>query len=207
MVDSDPDFDSASDSDTSPNPPAVPERRLAESGWARTETTAETVASLAGVDVTAHTVVYDDLDLRRRVIEAGSPDRVWRFFFASRLTFSPALSASVARFAKSTILRRSREGFADELRERGFEAVAADETTDLDLGDGTTAGLTEYDAVFEAEEETIPITGGAAAWHDGTFYVAGGAYPTDGLGVDLPVETYETELRELIRAVAENVRR
>lgn len=189
-----------------PDPPAVPERRLLDSGWARTETTAETVASLAGVTVRAHTAIYDDVDLRRRVIEAGGPDRVWRFFFASRLVFTPSLSASVVRFARSRIFREAREGFADELRERGFENVSIGETTEVRLDDERTGKLTTYEAVFENEGRTIPIAGRAATWYDGTFYVAGGAYPTENLGVELPADEYDAEIRDLIRSVGGTAR-
>jgi hypothetical protein len=194
------------DSADSIDPPAVPADRLRASGWERTAVSAETVASVAGMDVAAHTVVYDDTNLRGRVEAAGGGDRVWRFFFASRLVFTPSLSGSVLRFAKSKILRKSREGFADELRDQGFEDVTVGETTDIDLGDGTTAKLTEYDAVFEGSEETVPIAGRAVAWYDGSFYVAGSAYPTGNLGVDLPVEEYDAEARDLIRSVAEIAR-
>lgn len=184
-----------------PDPPAVPERRLFDSGWEKKETTVETVASLAGVTVQAHTAIYDDIDLRRRVIEAGGTDRVWRFFFASRLVFTPSLSASVIRFARSRIFREAREGFADELRERGFENVSIGETTKVRLDDERTGKLTTYEAVFETDSRTIPIAGRAATWYDGTFYVAGGAYPTENLGVEVPAEEYDTEIRDLIRSV------
>jgi hypothetical protein len=189
-----------------PDPPAVPERRLLGSGWAKNEETAERVASLAGVTVRAHTAVYDDLDLRRRVIEAGGADRVWRFFFASRLVFTPALSAAVILLAKSRIFREAREGFADELRERGFEDIVVGETTDVEVGDGTTGKLTTYEAVFETDGRTRPIVGRAATWYDGTFYVAGGAHPSENLGVDLPTEKYDDELQDLIRSVGETGR-
>lgn len=189
-----------------PDPPAVPERRLLDSGWAKNEETVETVASLAGVTVRAHTAVYDDLDLRRRVIEAGGADRVWRFFFASRLVFTPGLSASVVRFAKSRIFREAREGFADELRERGFEDVTIGETIDIEIDDETTGKLTTYDAVFETVGRTIPIVGRAATWYDGTVYVAGGAHPTENLGVDLPAKEYDDELQDLIRSVGGTAR-
>jgi hypothetical protein len=190
-----------------PDPPAVPERRLFDSGWAKKEDVVETVASVAGFTVRAHTAIYDDIDLRRQVIEAGGTDRVWRFFFASRLVFTPSLSASIIRFTKPRVFREAREGFAEELRDRGFVGVSVGGTVDMRIDDGTTGELTTYEAVFEAEDRTVPIAGRSATWYDGTFYVAGGAYPTENLDVELPTEKYEEELRGLIRSVGETARR
>jgi hypothetical protein len=189
------------------DPPAIPERRLLDSGWAKKEEVVETVASVAGITVRAHTAIYDDIDLRRRVIESGGTDRVWRFFFASRMVFTPSLSASIIRFAKPRVFREAREGFADELRERGFEGVTIGETTGMRIDSDTTGKLTTYEAVFEAEDRTVPIAGRAATWYDGTFYVAGGAYPTENLDVGLPTEKYDEELLSLTRSVGETEQR
>lgn len=189
------------------SPPAIPERRLFENGWAEAERTVETVASVPGLKVLSHTVVYDDIDLRRRVIEAGGADRMWAFFFASRLEFRPALGVGLASFAGSRVSREAREGFADELRARGFEDVVEGERSSLRTASGTKARMTTYNTRLQVGEATVEATGHLAVWHDGEFRIAGGVYPESGLGVEVDTETAAEELFDLIRAVGEPERR
>ncbi len=186
------------------DPPALSDDALADSGWTLSREETETVFEGLGVSVTAHTAVYEDADLRERIVEAGGEDRVWRFFFASRLdiTPSPALMASTAR---PYVVRESKKTFAEELRERGFEDIADGDTETVELG-GRRGRMTPHRARLSTAEGEVAVLGAVVVWHDGGFHIAGGAYPTDGLervaGHDVDPDAYEAELLELIRTVA-----
>ncbi|MCY4731456.1 hypothetical protein KY092_12925 [Natronomonas gomsonensis] len=184
--------------------PAVPDSVRSDSRWKRTEETAETVFSLPNVEVTGHTVVYEDADLRERIVAAGGPDRIWRFVFATQLEFSPSLPFGTTSLVKPRIVTESKREFAEELRERGFEAVEVGDTESVRTDNRKRARLTRYRAQLTLDGETLPVAGRVAAWYDGAFYVAGGAYPTDGLDRwvnDAETERYEKELLDIIRAV------
>ena len=72
-----------------PSPPAA----LDTAGWDLYEQTSDVVFSLPTAEVSEHTLVYEDNALRADIREmtGGALDRVWRFFFATRLTVSPAI--------------------------------------------------------------------------------------------------------------------
>jgi len=105
---------------------------------------------------------------------------------------------------KPRIVTESKREFAEELRERGFEAVEVGDTESVRTDNRKRARLTRYRAQLTLDGETLPVAGRVAAWYDGAFYVAGGAYPTDGLDRwvnDAETERYEKELLDIIRAV------
>lgn len=183
--------------------PSIPDEVRASGGWKRTEETTETVFSLPSVEVAGHTVVYEDADLRERIVAAGGPDRIWRFVFVTRLEFSPSLPFGTPTLVKPRIVTESKREFAEELRERGFEAVEIGDTESVRTDNRKRARLTRYRARLSVDGETLPVEGRLAAWYDEEFYVAGGAYPTGGLDrwVDTETERYEKELLDIIRAV------
>lgn len=186
------------------SPPAVPESVLSDSRWERTDETTETVFSLPALEVTGHTVVYEDADLRERIAAAGGPDRIWRFVFATQLEFSPSLPFGTTSLVKPRIVTESKREFAEELRERGFEAVEVGDTERIRTDSRKRARLTRYRARLTVDGERLAVEGRLAAWYDGEFYIAGGAYPTDGLDRwvdDAETERYEGELLDIIRAV------
>ena len=185
------------------DPPTPDPTRLSEGGWTLSREEAETVYESLGVSVTAHTVVYEDADLRERIVEAGGEDRVWRFFFASRLDITPSPGFGMVSAARPYVVRESKETFADELRDRGFEDVAHGDTETVRI-EGFRARMTPHRARLSVDGTDVRILGAVVVWHDGDFHVAGGAYPASGLEalVDVDADAYETELLELIRAVA-----
>jgi hypothetical protein len=182
--------------------PDVPADRLEERGWSLTEERAETVFDGLGVSVSAHSCIYEDAALRKRVAEASGHDRIWRFFFGSRLDITPSPGFGMASVAKPHVVRESKKKFADDLRDRGFTDVVHRDTETVRLGDGTRARLTPYRAQITIEGETIHVVGALAVWHDSEFTIAGGAYPKQGLDrwADIDPDAYESELLELIRA-------
>ena len=193
--------------------PAVPADRLDDGGWERIEGTTDTLARLPIVTVEGHTLVYEDRRLRERVADAVGVDRPWRFFFATRLTFSPPPPPGVGPTAFGSIVRsRAKDGFVERLRDRGFESVERASTARVRVRTGERAELTGYDAesTVSGDDETrrYPVEGWVAVWHhDGAFRIAGGGYPATDLGDVLNggPETdpgkYRDELFELLRDV------
>jgi hypothetical protein len=176
--------------------PAAPEARL--DGWTRTEAFSETVFQLSAVSVEGHTVVYED-DQRRAAVRAateGALDRMWRFFFATRLDFSPPLPRGVGPAAVfSTVASEASDKFVAILRDRGFDAVSEGRRERVRVETGDRARLRRYDAELTVEgvpgkgTVTLPTRGLLAVWTvDGEFRLAGGAYPArplaDVLGLD-----------------------
>jgi len=185
------------------DPPTLADATLADSGWTLAETEVETVYRGLGVTVVGHTAVYEDAALRDRIVDAGGEDRVWRFFFVSRLDISPSPGAGMASVARPYVVRESNSAFAEELADRGFE--------DVEAGDTDTVRIDDHRARMTPHRARLPVDGGAVAalgatvvWYDGGFRVAGGAYPTDGLEpwTVIDPEAYEAALLDLIRAVA-----
>ncbi|WP_254838350.1 hypothetical protein [Natronomonas marina] len=184
------------------DPPTLPESRLAGTGWTLSRTEAETVFEGLGVSVTGHTAIYEDEDLRERIVAAGGEDRVWRFFFASRLDITPSPGFGMASVARPYVVRESKAAFVEELRERGFEDIAHGDTETVRLGEHR-ARMTPHRARLPLDDTDVGVLGAVVVWHDGHFHVAGGAYPTTGLQqwVETDPDAYESELLDLIRAV------
>jgi hypothetical protein len=185
--------------------PDVPVDRLSNDGWNRVERTAETLFSLPTLRVEGYTLLYERSDLREAVRAAfGEADLPWRFFFATRLSFSPPLAPGVGAFSLfPTVLAAARREFAADLRERGFEAVTQGRSQRIHVETGDRARLTPYRARFDAGEVAAEVAAWLAVWiRAGEFRMAGGAYPTSGFGsVRLEQERYREELFELIRGV------
>jgi hypothetical protein len=190
---------------TRPPAPSVPP--LDERGWALVEERQEVRFELPTMRVLAHTLVYDDADLRDRVRESTGVDHHWRFFFATRLGFEPPLppltgTASVYGSVRS----EARRAFVDDLHNRGvddIERVRSErmrtETGDrvsvtryrgrfrLDLDDGSrdeTADEDESERGADPGDDgfSVPVAGLLGVWtHDGTFRLAGGWYPDQSL--------------------------
>ncbi|QSG16157.1 hypothetical protein [Halapricum desulfuricans] len=192
--------------------PTLPAERLREQGWDRIESEQRVLARLPVVTVHGHTVVYGDERLRERVADLSECDRPWRFFFATRLGLSPSPPGSIPSMVARIVRSRVRNGFADRLRDRGFTDLDQTRRTELRIRTGERASLTGYRgrdpiACRDVAEE-LPIEGWVGVWsHDGTFYVAGGAYPVADLGDVLEIEletdpdSFRSELFELIRTV------
>jgi len=191
---------------TEADPPTLPDSDLT-SGWALVETDVEVVYRGLGVSVTGHTAVYEDETLRDRIVAAGGEDRVWRFFFASRLDISPSPGFGMSSVARPYVVRESKTVFTEELAERGFEDVVHGETQTVDIG-GHRARMTPHRARLQLDGSDgtgeVSVLGAVVVWYDGDFHVAGGAYPTSGLAAwtEIDPDAYEAELLDLIRAVA-----
>jgi hypothetical protein len=192
--------------------PVVPEDRLDAEGWTLAEDRTETLFGMAGATVRGHTRLYEDADLRERIRAATDVDRIWRFFFATRLAFTPSLPPGAAAVVRPTVVAESRRRFADDLRDRGFEDVETGRTETVRVRSGDRARLSEFrarvppspsvDSDAEGPVE-LDVAGLLAVWTtDGEFRLAGGAYPRRGLerfGVD--ADGHREDLLGLLRSV------
>jgi hypothetical protein len=188
-------------------PPALPRDRLDRDDWSLVEDEVETLFSLPTARVEGHTQVYEDAGLRRAVEAATGVDQMWRFFFATRVSFTPLLPAGVAPLIRSRVAREAREAFADDLVDRGFERVAKGETNSAGVRSGARAEFTPFKTTYRLpDDRTLEFEGFLAVWSDDGFVIAGGAYPADldatlSTDVGADAETYRSELLDLIRSV------
>jgi hypothetical protein len=215
--------------------PSVPHDRLTDASWKLQSRSDATVFQVAAVTVRAHTLVYGDSRLRRavesagleraasdtaadadRLVETGSAD-LWRFFFATALSFRPPLPAGIGPASlRSTVTRRARRSFRADLEARGFEGIEEGGSQRIRTDSGDRARLRKLTATLPLEADHpdgLETEGWLAVWvTDGSFRLAGGAYPVDGLtaALDSPPaserervrpEQFRDELLELIRAV------
>ena len=186
--------------------PTKPEVAVPD-GWVETETTTEEVFSVSKVTVTATTVVFEDEHLREQLATVGDEEGgVRRFAFASRLSLRPATRPS--KPLTKLVTSRAKAGFADRLRERGMSDVSAAESRRFRVG-GTEATLVRFDAACAVAEGRFAVDGWVAIWpdeRDGSYLVAGGAYPTQVLegeadsSVLLPGR-FRDELLDVVRSV------
>ncbi len=187
--------------------PSVPSDRLAEGGWQLQSKTAEMVFELPAVSVTGYTLVYEDGRLREAIEAAGiggettasgeesrrigtdTEGGVSRFFFATALSFRPSLPPAVGPASlRSTVERQARREFTDDLEARGFEGVEYDGSQRVRTDSGEKARLRKLTATLPLDSEGTPeqldIEGWLAVWvTDGSFRIAGGAYPIGLQGV------------------------
>lgn len=184
----------------------APAGLLEAGGWERLDERRERLASLPTAVVRGHTLVYEDRRLRAAVREATGLDRVWRFFFLTRLAFDPPPLPGTEPMALLPVASRARDAFEADLRERGFREVQRGRTETTRIGGGR-ARLTRFRAHLPLDGDPLQVGGVLAVWVADGFRVAGGAYPEDiGDLVDLPdVDAdpvrYREELLELVRAV------
>ncbi|WP_299235495.1 hypothetical protein [Natronomonas sp.] len=134
-----------------PAPPEVPEAELEAQGWTRSADRSETVFEGLGVTVESRTLVYEDAELRRAVVEAGGPDRIWRFLFVSRLGITPSLAFGAKAAVRPQVLREAKQSFAEELHDRGIERIGTGETERVELAGDRHARLTPYRGTITAE--------------------------------------------------------
>jgi hypothetical protein len=213
--------------------PDVPEEAIPE-GWERRVRSEETVFSISTIAVVGRTLLYADADLAASLDVLGvtkpasgtdgdGPDRlvaagdVWRFFFATALSFRPPLAPGIGPAAVyPTVLSEARRSFAEDLQARGFEEVDRERAERVRTETGDRARLAKFTATLPVREGTatdgaVPIEGWLGVWtHSGSFRVAGGAYPAaapaDLLSGDAEASTvdpgeYREELLAMIRAV------
>lgn len=194
-----------------PAPPDVPEAELEAQGWTRSADRSETVFEGLGVTVESRTLVYEDAELRRAVVEAGGPDRIWRFLFVSRLEITPSLAFGAKAAVRPQVLREAKQSFAEELHDRGIERIGTGETERVSLAGDRHARLTPYRGTISVEtngkEETdtgteVGIVGRLALWYDDGFFVAGCAGPSGAVDGWADPDGGGEEFSALIRTVA-----
>jgi hypothetical protein len=190
--------------------PPVPEAVRRGEDWELVEEDTRKIADTALVEVTATRALYGDRTLREAVREATDVDRLWRSFFASRLTTRPPLSAGIGDLVVRTIARpRAHRQFVGDLESRGFRGVEKADEREVPLGGGTRGRGTRFTGRIPIEgADPVPVD----AWlvlqqRDRGIVVAGGIYPVEPLGIDGaencfgPPGEYRTALLELVQAV------
>lgn len=185
-----------------PAAPSVPVEALGDE-WEQTSDEVETVFELAAASVVGHTCVYEDTTLESTVQEACGIENCSRFVFATRLGFSPSLAHGTHAIIKPTVVSEAKRAFAETLEERGFEAVDRQRRQQLPTESGDSATLFGYHAQFPTDQATVPIEGWLAIWYDDDFLLAGGAYPRNFDGLDVPVDlgNYRDELLSVLRRI------
>lgn len=191
-----------------PSTPTVPDERL--TGWRQVEQDVTSPFSLPVLRVTAATVVYEDADLRERVREHLDHDGQWRFFVASRVELTPSPPPSEPLFR--LVASQAASNFERTLSDRGFRSSFRHPSRSFRVRDAE-ARLYGFDANGSVGDATLGVRAWVAVWPaDGSYLVAGGAYPvhvrrvsadseadTDGLATFFDAETFRAELFELIR--------
>lgn len=201
--------------DASVSFPSVPRHRLEREGWELFDESVETVFRLPGLSVVGGTRLFRDAATARAARDAAGVDAVWRFFFATALTFDPSLPESAARRLLSpTVRARATERFGSDLRDRGLSGVRRTGAERVRVAAGGRVSLARFRAALDPDgtDATVPVTAWIGVWHADGFRVAAGAYPdrrvADALALADPPAVlardpaeYRAELFELIAAV------
>lgn len=195
--------------DHRPTPPAAVEN----DPWELASEDRETVFRTPTARVEGHTLLYEDASLRA-ALEPVVPgfDGPWRFFFATRLRFVPELVPGVGTASVyPAVASEAATKFQDDLRDRGFEDVERRHSERIRVETYDRARMVKYAARYP--EPSLEVEGWTGVWsHDGSFRVAGGAYPVEGLAPlveELPADErpstgpsgFRDELVALIRGV------
>lgn len=166
-------------------PPSVPDSQLAD--WRQTDRTVDSPFSTPMLSVSTHTCVYEESTQRREIAARTGLDHPWRFFFVSRVQFTP--SQPPTPMLTSLVRNRISSAFVDRLSSRGLTAIEKQAETPISV-DGSRGHRKRYRAQFQldaeelagseagdAEELCLPIEAYLAIWADDDYHVAGGAYP------------------------------
>lgn len=215
--------------------PDVPDSALDDGDWERRVQTESTVFRTPTSSIIGHTSLYDDAALRtaleqagfgdlldtdgmnsaKQMIDTGDSGGFWRFFFATALSFRPPLAPGVGPASmRPTVVSEARKSFEDDLRARGFENVERGPSQRVRTESRDRASLVKMTGSYpfdDAPTDGLDIEGWLAVWStDGSFRIAGGAYPIRGLDgllsgsggqLDTDPNNYRDELLDLLRAV------
>lgn len=219
--------------------PEVATAELEANGWARRVRSESEVFRTPTAAIIGHTVLYDDADLRtalsdaghasllageqsedgERMIDTGETDGgLWRFFFATALSFRPPLAPGIGPASmRPTVVSEARRSFVSDLEARGFEDVERGRSQRVRTETRDRARLQKVTATYpfgsDAPVAALDVEGWIAVWAtSGSFRIAGGAYPIRGLGellAERPAEerpetdptAYRNELLDLLRSV------
>lgn len=186
--------------------PQVAEDVLSGTPFEEVGRTEDTLFRTPTAAVTGHTLVYDDTalsdalaaaeadDVLAGVAEAGgdwlvdvedaATTALWRFAFATRLSFRPPLAPGIGPASMlPTVRTEARRSFADELAARGAVDVDRGRSQRMRTDAGDRARLVKYTGHIPLSDgHAFDIEAWLAVWApDTTFRIAGGAYPTQGL--------------------------
>ena len=211
--------------------PSVPDDRLTTDGWTLRSRSEGAVFRMPGMTVTGYTLLYGDEQLRKALAEAdletqsigpehaseglldGAEDEIGRFFFATSLSFQPPLPPGIGTtLVLPAVTNQARQSLTSDLRARGFEQLEWDNRQRLRTESGDRGWLWKCTARLpisdnENRHAALELEGWQAIWTtDGSFRIAGGAYPISGaesvLGaLSKSATQFREELLELIRAV------
>lgn len=187
--------------------PAVPDTTLEEDGWRQYDQRRRTVLEqrIAGttVEAKAHTLAYENAELRNRVEREtlGTIDTRLAVFSASRVEVGANLDdlPGMQTEVLGRVERAARDRFESRLDRTGVTNTKTVDAGKLAIETGESASLTgvtgelpiepiEFEVrdgrSIELPLETVSIGGLIAVWHhDGYVLIGGGAYPAE------PVQT------------------
>ncbi|MFB6177208.1 MAG: hypothetical protein ABEI99_08730 [Halobaculum sp.] len=188
--------------------PSIPDSLL--TGWRETESSVKKLFDARVVSVHAHTVVYEDADLREQLRSETGIDHQWRFAVAARLALRPRTEPSGP--LTSLVADRAHDGFADRLADRGLTGIRQTGETEREI-DGETAREASYEALCRLDTVSVRTTGRVAVRPtEDAYLLVGGAYPTavrsgtdeatvDAVEARLDTDRFDSELDELIAGV------
>jgi hypothetical protein len=209
--------------------PELPESRM--DGWTRideaTETVFEEEVGDATIEGTAHTVAYEDEQLRGDVEAAiGEIDHPVAILATSRVAFSGGIGGPAGTDAgiADRVETTARERFESRLREAGIENIERASAETVTVDSGAEARYRRYvadlaldsDAAAATGIDAIPMAGDLATWRaEASSLIAGAAYPAEPLSATIErrggdasdVDTgydaaaYREEIRAIITAI------
>lgn len=194
--------------------PPVPAAVAESDGWDLVETVDETLEDYPVVTVRLRRALYGDHRLRDCVREATGHDRLWRSFFASRLTTTPELSPRIAGLVLDSIaVPTAKRRLVEDLESRGFREVRERDNRRLTVGTDDRARATEFATAIPLEADSGNDDAGevrAAAWlavwkRGKEILVGGGIYPVEppagAADCFEGADSYRRDLIDLIRSV------
>lgn len=186
--------------------PRLDEDLLSSGGWKQIDQNEETVfeKSYSGftIEAHAHTLVYEDAELRGDMKEKtmGAVASPLSILFATRIDFSPSLNNLPGGIGQdkiaSAVRDNAQEDFEKRLKENGLTDIKETGESTLTVDTGEEADVVELSAVYSVDDvdfqlpegdESVTIEGASltvdaflAAWNHGEYtLLAGGAYPAE----------------------------
>lgn len=207
--------------------PPVPAAIAEADGWELVETVDETLEDYPVVTIHLRRALYGDRRLRDCVDEATGHDRLWRSFFASRLTTTPELSPRIAGLVLDTIaVPTAKQRLVEDLESQGFRSVRERDSRRLTVRADERARATEFATAIPLEPPAgadadrrnddagtdgpdageVRTAAWLAVWKRGkAILVGGGIYPVEPpAGADDCFEGadhYRRKLVDLIRSI------
>lgn len=197
--------------------PEIPEDSV-PSGWEHRDRSEDRLFQTLVASVTGKTILYVETEIERALDESGILERlpsesgsdrlletetIGPFCFATALSFRPPLAPGVGPATlRPMVESEARRAFAADLRSRGFDEVDEGSRQRVRTQTGDRARLWKYAGTHGTDDGVLSVEGWLGVWvHEGSFRIAGGAYPTSGIDAEIDPRRVREELIGLVRAV------